>query len=72
MTQKSVLITNDLAIYNQIDIATIDLVIFISNDGMHFNIIKNRFGPVDDYTIPIALLPRVIKNPSGNIIHAWV
>ena len=41
---KSLLITNDLDIYNQADIAKIDVVISITDDGAGFRIAKNRYG----------------------------
>ena len=71
MKPKSVLITNDLVIYNMADLAIVELIIAVSNDGESFCITKNRNGTEVSIRLPISLLPKVIANPSGTLTFDW-
>ena len=71
MKPISILITNDLALHTTSDIALIELVIAISNDGESFSITKNRNGNEVGNRLPIALLPKVVANPSGTLTFDW-
>ena len=73
MKPKNILITNDLAIYKQADIAKTELIIAITDDGKFFTIGKNRRGytSIGGMGLPIALLPKVIENPEGMVAVDW-
>ena len=73
MRPKSVLITNDIAIYKQDEIASAEMVLVVSHDGKYFHIGKNRYGTVSNGGpgLPIHILPQVIEKPDGMLVFDW-
>ena len=72
LKSANILITNDINSYCNIDIAKVDMVLVITNDGKFFNIIKNKVGITPaGMGLPISILPQVIANPKGKIMIDW-
>jgi hypothetical protein len=73
MRPTSLLITNDLAAYGQAEVAKMEMIISVTNDGRFFHVAKNRYGFTSDGGpgLPISILPQVIEKPDGMLVFDW-
>lgn len=73
MRPETLLITNDLNAYKAGELANVEMVISIANDGKFFTIVKNRYGgtSLGAPGLPISILPQVIMKPDGLLVFDW-